>query len=142
METALSALSGSLTGGFEKREGADDVRLDELAGAENRPIDMRFRGKMDDQIEPVSLEKFADQDVIDDIDLLEQISASAMLLRNRSQIGGVSGIGQLVNIDHGSLEIGFLEQVIDEVGPDEAASARDQDFIKLWHGWFPFGRSF
>jgi hypothetical protein len=39
----------------------------------------------------------------------------------------IAGVGEAVGVDDSSGEVGFLEQMPDEVGSDEAAAAGDQE---------------
>ena len=45
------------------------------------------------------------------------------------QIFRIARVGEFIKIYYPAVETGIIENVIDKIGPDEAASAGDQDVL-------------
>jgi hypothetical protein len=109
-------------GFLEDREGADDVGLDELAGAVDRAVDMAFGRKVHHRIRLIFLEQLAQAGAIADALLLERVMRVAHGARQRVEIGRV---GQLVNVHHPRM--GVAKQMPHHGRADEARTAGDED---------------
>src|SRR5690242_20599911 len=59
---------------FEKRDRPHYIRLKKRAGGENAPIDMRFRGEMDDGVNLFFFQDLFDQHLVIDVGLNEAIT--------------------------------------------------------------------
>ncbi|MGY4215683.1 hypothetical protein ACVMFB_002182 [Bradyrhizobium sp. USDA 4522] len=107
---------------LQDREGADDVGLDEFAGAVDRAVDMAFRGKVHHSIGLIFLEQPAQVLRLADAGLLEGVIQA---FGGTGQRGQVCRIGQLVDVDDAG--VGVAQQVADHGGADEAGAAGDED---------------
>ena len=117
-----------LTGRFEQREGAVDVRFHEILGPENGPVHMAFSGKMDNHSR---LRMRSNTFLTFSKSQMSPCSKKYCLPPNRlidiRKIHQVAGIGQFVVIDDPSLKIGFTQKVSDKIGSDKARSAGNQE---------------
>ena len=113
-------------GGFEEVEGADDVRLDELGGAVDGPVDMGLGGEVHDGAGLMLGEQARNQFGIPDIAADKGV---AWISLEGGKVLEIAGVGELVEIDDGVLLQG--DPVEDEVGTDEAGSAGDEDCLHM-----------
>ena len=115
------------SGRFEQREGADDVRVDEGLGAVDRPIDVRFGRQIEDGVAAVHPRtRRAMAVAIGDVGLDE---SDARILNGPVEVQQAAGVGQLVDDDEAIG--GVSERVVNEIGADEAGSARDEERTQL-----------
>ena len=104
--------------GFEQLEGADDVGLDEFAGAVDRAVDVRFGGEIDDGARLVLGEQAADKVKVADVALDEGV---ARVTVQANEVLAVAGVGELVEGDDGL--VGLSQPVEDEIAADETGAA-------------------
>ena len=109
------------TDGFEQLEGADDVGLDEFAGAVDGAVDVRFGGEVHDGARPVLGEQAADEFKIADVTLDEDV---ARITVQAGEVLAVAGVGELVEGD--DRFVGLGQPVQHEVAADEAGAAGDE----------------
>ncbi len=107
---------------LQQPERAHDVRLDELAGAVDRAVDVAFRGEVNDGPRPVRGKQRLDVRLVEDVALHEAV---ARVARERCQIGEVSRIGELVEVHHRLAAPG--KPVEDEIRSDEPGAARHEN---------------
>ena len=82
--------------GFEQSVGAVDVGRDEVAGAVDRAVDMRFGGQMDYAAGVIIDEQAVQRSAVADIGAAEDM---VRMVRQIGQGFQIAGIGQLVDID-------------------------------------------
>ncbi len=109
-------------GGLEHREGADDVGLDEGAGAVDRTVDMALGGEMHDPVRLELRKEPANGGGVTDVGLGETIAGIGLKVVERVPVAGVS---QRIHIEHRVLRGG--DEQADKVAADEAGAAGDQD---------------
>src|SRR6185503_1319257 len=99
---------------LEQRHRAEHVRVDELLRPEDRAVDVRLRGEIDDGLAglPGALDGLRVGDVADD-----EIDPGPL------QIGGIAGVRELVEDDD---VVAARDQPSDEVRADEAGAAGDE----------------
>jgi hypothetical protein len=107
---------------FEKIEGSDDVRLDELGRIVDRTIDVAFGREVHDRAGLVLVQELAHQSAVVDVSAHEDV---LLIACERTEIVEVAGIGQLVEIDDGRLLMG--EPFEDKVRADETRAAGHKD---------------
>ena len=104
---------------MEQGEGADDVGLDELAGAVDRAVDVRLGRQVHDRVGAMLLEDPGDLGGVADVDPLEVVAGVFAGLGER---GEVAGIRQLVDVD--DLGVRLADQLADDRRPDETRRPR------------------
>src|ERR1051325_5059857 len=97
--------------GFEEVEGADDVGVDEIAGAGDRAVHVRFGGEMHDVSDRVALDDFEDGGFIAEVDLFESVFR---MLRNFFQVHQMTGVGEAIEVDE-PLDVRIVDDVMDDV---------------------------
>ena len=108
-------------GRFQQRHDADHVRPGKCPGIEQRAIDVRFGGEVDDGVDVRG--DLPDEIGIGDVALNE---AEAWIVAHLVQIRQVPGIGQQVETK--DLVVGLLAQHVPHVGgTDESGGAGDQN---------------
>jgi hypothetical protein len=110
-----------LARGFEELEGAHHVGHHEIRRPVDRAIDVAFGGEVHDRLRPLLGEERVDQRAVGDVALHEAVARIALEAR---QVGGIAGIGELVEVHHRAC-LG-AHPVEDEVGSDEARTAGDE----------------
>ena len=103
---------------LQQAEGADDIGLEKVLGAMDGAVHMRLGGEVDDGPRLVRGQQAADQLLVADVALHEDMALVAL---QRPEVFPVAGIGQLVEIDDGLAACG--QPVQDEVGADKAGAA-------------------
>src|SRR6185437_13159595 len=105
---------------FQQAERSIQVGVDEVVRAVNRAVDVTLRREMDDRSRPMCDQQLGNEFTIANVALQKSISAIG---RNIGEIRGVSGVGQLVEIDDsGSFRSKPLQ---DEIRSDETCPAGD-----------------
>ena len=106
---------------LEQREHAEDVGPEKRVGLHQRAVDVRFGGEVDDGVDPP--DDVAHDLRVADVALHERVPR---IVGEVGQVRRVPGVRQLVEIDDA---VGGVrrEDVADEVGADESASAGDQE---------------
>src|SRR5262245_14482424 len=104
---------------FEQVERANDIRLDEIAGAGNRSIDMRLGCQMKDIRNGMALENIEKGRFVAEVDFLERVFG---MLLDRSEILEMAGVGQAIEI-HELLNFRAVDEVLNEVRPDKSRAA-------------------
>src|SRR3989304_3479048 len=83
---------------FQQIEGAHDIRADERLGAEDAPVHMGLCREMDHPRRPRPLEQIHNSGRIADVSSDEAVPPSELKV-NSFQVGKVSGVAQVINID-------------------------------------------
>jgi hypothetical protein len=110
--------------GVQHAQRAHDIRLDEGLRGIDRAVDVALRRKIDDRIYRVLRENAGNQCLVGYVALHENVPGVA---RDISEVRGVSGVGQLVQIDDPAVRALLLQELPDEIAPDETAAACDED---------------
>jgi len=110
-------------GGFQQRERADDVGLDEFACAVDAAVNMAFGGKVHHRIGLVLGEDFIQRGAVADVGLHEGVSLAVCHAADAVQIACV---GKFVQIDHAVLRV--VDDVAHNGGADKACAACYEDF--------------
>ena len=105
---------------LEQGEDAEHVGLEERVGLHQRAVDVGLRGEVDDGVDPAA--GVAHDLAVADVALEKRV---ARVVLEIGQVGGIPRVGQLVEIDDAVVRV-RRQDVADEVGADEAASAGDQ----------------
>jgi hypothetical protein len=100
-----------------------DIGLNERGGVQNAPIHMGFRGKAHCNIHSIILKDTFHQLPVCNIPPDEPVS---LIVLQSFQIGQVSGICELVQIDYAPILMP-LQDIADEVASYEAAASGDQN---------------
>jgi hypothetical protein len=99
---------------LEQHLGAAELGAAEVLGGEDRAVDVRLRGEVDDRVAPpggaLDVGRLGDV-AVDELEVLRQVRA-------------VAGVRQLVEDDD---LLARREQTLDEVRADEAGAAGDED---------------
>jgi hypothetical protein len=118
---------------FKEIEGALDVGINEGGRPDDRPIDMRLRGKVDDTVNIVGRETGLQAREIADVDLFEPIIA---MFLDSGGVGQIAGISQRIDIYEKILRV-FGNHVKQEVASDEPGPSRYSysftEFIYIIH---------
>ena len=120
-----------LPGGFEQRESADDVRLDERRWAEDRAIDVSLCREVHNGIDLVSAKQIQDELAVADVPMDEDV---AIRVGEVGQVLGASGICEGVKVDNMGRLLG-IQDVSNEIGSDETCPARHQKVAHLFIPW-------
>ena len=123
---------------LQQREGADNVGLDEFAGAVDRAIDVALRRQVHHGVGLVLVEQSAQRRGFADAGLLESVVRIADRAGKRIEIGR---IGQLVDIDHARM--GVAQEMAHHRRADETRTAGHENRGTLKahdFGWPPRGR--
>jgi hypothetical protein len=107
---------------------AVDVRLDEVVGLDDGPVDVRLGGEVADRVDRVLVVHLRHCRAVADVGADEDI-ARAVLLRHVGEALRVAGIGELVDVDDAPGEARLLEEVAHEVAADEPAAAGHQEIV-------------
>ena len=106
---------------LEQGRGADDVGLDERAGAVDRAVDMGLGRDVDDRIWLVRADERRHGARVGDVGLLEPVARRLGDVFQRREVGGV---GQRIDID--DRRVAVAVGVADEGGADEPGAAGDE----------------
>ena len=82
--------------GFQKIERADHVGVDEVAGAGNRAVHMRFGGQVHDMGDGMALHDFKDGILVAQVNLFEGVF---WVPGNALEILPVSSVSQAIEVD-------------------------------------------
>ncbi len=104
---------------FEKIEGANDIRRDEVAGAGDGAVDVRLRSEMHDVGNLMPTKDFADGVLIAKIDLFKDVFGMRFGL---FEVGEMTGVGKTVEI-HQPSYIRLVDYVLDNIAADETGTA-------------------
>ena len=107
---------------FEQAEGADDVGLNEVFGAVDAAVDVRFGGKIDDGARLVLGEQPGDEIEVADVALDEEVARVAV---QGGEVLEVAGVGERVKVD--DRLVGLAQPVEDKIAADKACPTRDED---------------
>ena len=116
--------------------GAQHVGLDEVGGADDRPVDVRLGGEVDQDV--VAGQRGVEVGRRADVAAHEAVPGA---VGDRRQVGQVAGVGQLVehrDLGAGERRVGVRQQLADVVRADEAGSAGDEhthDQGNLFRAW-------
>ena len=105
---------------LQKPETSEHVGLDEVFGAMDGAIHMRFGSEIDDGTRPVFSQELRHQRTVANIALHEHMARVA--LDTLARLQQVARIGELVEIDNALR--GAAQPVEYEIGADEAGAAR------------------
>ena len=94
---------------------AENVGTNEVAGIEDRAVDMGFGGEVDNRFAPLG--RIGHGGAIHDVALDESVL-------NSLQVGWVAGVGELVEDDD---VVARGDEPLDEMASDEAAAACDEN---------------
>ena len=128
-----------VAGGFEEVKGSQDVGFQKLARGVDGAVDMGFGGEVEDGVGPMGGEKVGEKGGVLNVALLEVVAGVG---GGFGEVFRASGVGEEVEIDNFggafSLEFGGgVEEVVDEVGADEAGPAGDEDGHEVsFRFWF------
>ncbi len=102
-------------------------------GAGDGAVDVGFGGEVEDGSGLVGGECAAEEISVGDVPVDEGVVRAA---GERSEVGGVAGVGEGVEVDEGAFGLGGgrAEPAEDEVGADEACAAGDEDGRELGGG--------
>ena len=92
----------------------EDVRDDELRRADDRAVDVRLGGEVDDRL--AALRSLRHGLRVGDVALVE-------LVLDAVEVGAVAGVGELVEDDH---LVAGRREAVDEVRADEPGAAGDE----------------
>ena len=109
-------------GGFQQAVGADDIGLDKRRRAVDGTVDMGFGGQVHDGVRLKLRQRGANRRLIDYIGLQELV---ARVIRDAGQGLQVTGVGQLVEVEH--LVLGVVEQMADQCRANKARATGDQN---------------
>jgi hypothetical protein len=118
---------GMAAGRFQQDVGPENIGEDEGAGLHERAVHVRLGGKVEHHVH--LRHELVHQGGITDVAPHEPVVG---VLFHVPQVGGVAGVGELVQVDHLAALIA-IQQVEDEVAADEAAAAGDQNTRVLEH---------
>src|SRR5215470_6215837 len=119
---------------LEQGEDTEHVGLEEGVGLHERAIDVRLGREVHDGVDPAA--RVTHDLGVADVALDERVARVALEI---GQVGGISRVGQLVEIDDAVVRVRG-EDVADEVGADEAAAAGDQELHRASLGSRPRSR--
>ena len=108
-----------LAAGFEKIEGADDVGGDEVTGAADGTIDVRFGREMHHVGDLVIANDAADGLAVAEIHFFEDVIRSAFDI---GEICEVTCVGEAIEINE-AINCGLIDDVPDKIGADETGAA-------------------
>ena len=91
------------------------------AGAVDRPIDMRLGGQIQHRIRTRLAKHLRHRAAIGDVRLHE---GHPRVFQGGLEVQQAAGVGQLVD-DHQAV-VGVIEQVLNQIGPDETGAAGDE----------------
>jgi hypothetical protein len=118
-------------GRIQEHPRALHIRSDEIIRLLDGTIHVRFGGEVDDHLRPVGLQGFVHHLLVTDVAADEDVAPVALEI---GQVAGVPGVGQLVEVHDTDGRVGE-EDVANEVRPNEAHAARDQERSRqLAHG--------
>ncbi len=113
------AVDTDLTGDVAQDARAERVGGDERVGIDDRAIDVRLGGEVDDRV--VARHVLHDGVVVADVALDE---ATPAVVEHIADVVEVAGVGELV--EHGDLVVAVGQQPTHVVRADEACGARDE----------------
>ncbi len=128
-EAEAGALLGIAAGSLEQAEGAHEVGHDEVLGTINAAIDVALGSEVHHGVDLVLAEQAGEERSVQDVALNEDV---ARIVLECGEIGEITRVGELVVIDdlrdgHATLRSRRTEEVVDEIGTDEAGTAGDKD---------------
>jgi hypothetical protein len=128
-------------GHLEQGVCADQVGLAENERIEDAAVHVRFGCKIDDRRDLTTADHMADQFEVPDVtdDNLEVVCFVCVRLELPGQVFPAGGVGHFVEHGDARARTG-LEEMMDEVAADEAATASDQDVSEVCHD-VPVGAS-
>ncbi len=122
-----AALAPELFRRFEERKRPHHIRADKIRRAKDRAVDVRFRREMDDGVDLVFAQQPIDQLSITNIALNKDVS---LRVRQILQVFEGTSVRQQIEVDDFRLWFGF-QQKSDEICPDKARAASDEDVLHL-----------
>jgi hypothetical protein len=127
---------GGLPDRLEEDVRPVDVGHDELAGVEDRAVDVRLGSEMEDALDVLqdAADKIPVADVAPD-ELVADVASDVV------QVVEVAGVGQLVEVDDPDVGICGQEEM-DEVAADESGPAGDEDGLAVQLPLRRLGRGF
>ncbi|MCY1231189.1 hypothetical protein D9M72_436280 [compost metagenome] len=108
---------------FQQREGANDIRLDELARTVDRPIHMAFGRKVNNSTRLVGREELVQCIAVTDIRLREHVPR---IILDRRQRLPIARIGELVDVDD-PIRRFVAQPCQNEIGANEPGAPSDQN---------------
>ena len=99
--------------------------MNEIKGIVDAAVHVRFRGKIDNRIEPMLGHQRVHRVGIRDIGF-EKFVTLAMFFDHALKIGDVTGISEYIDIGD-VCRLVMLQNIPNKVAPDESAAARDKD---------------
>ena len=97
--------------------------MDEVAGAGDRAVHVRFRRQVQQMRYGVFPHDFEDGWLVAEIDLLEHVFR---MLSDGGEVFDVPGVGEAVEVDE-PLDFRAVDDVVDHVRPDESGAASDEE---------------
>ena len=113
MEVDGRAVLGGSAHLLEEIEGAEDVGGDEIRRARDGTVHVGFGGEMHHRVEAPLIEEGPEGLIIANVRLNQAITIGPGFGDIR-QIGGVTGVGERIEIDHAPGELGGLEEIPNE----------------------------
>src|SRR5208282_5374200 len=107
----------------EKHLGPEHVGLNKDFGAKNGTVDVTFGGKVKDRVNSVCRDDVIEQLAVANVSFDEEVT---LVVLQVGKILEVAGVGELVERYHRALRPVGTE-VMDQIRPDEAARACDED---------------
>jgi hypothetical protein len=107
--------------GFQKVEGADDVGLDEIAGAGDGAVNVGFGGEMQNMGDAVFLDQREDGGLVAKVGFFEGVFG---MMGDAFEILQMARVRQAIQIDQ-TPDFRAVNDVMDEVGADETGAASD-----------------
>jgi hypothetical protein len=107
--------------GFEEVEGADDVGLNEIAGAGDGTVNMGFGGEVQDMGDAVLLDQLEHGGLVAEVGFFEGVFG---VMRDALEVFEVAGVREAIQVDQAP-DFRAVNDVVDEVGADETGAACD-----------------
>src|SRR4029450_2881580 len=85
-----------ITASFQEIECADNICMDEVAGASDGAVNMRFGGQMHDMGDLVPLDDFHQAGLVADVCILENVFG---MRSDRNKVFKVASVGETIKID-------------------------------------------
>src|SRR5438046_2261617 len=110
---------------IEQHVRADHVSMNEVLRRIDAPIDMRFRGKIDNRIKLAFCHERVHLVSVCNIGF-EKFVTLAMFLRDAVQIREIPGVGEDIDVAHGSRLV-MLQNISNKVTPNKATATSYQN---------------
>ncbi len=108
----------------EQRRGADDIRVDEIAGRIDRAIDVRFRGEIHHRIKRVFFEKRLHPRLVRNV-RVEEFVTLAVRIGDAREVRGIARVRERIDIRDERRPV-MLQHVADEIAADKTAAAGNE----------------